>query len=107
MFKTPGPDEAGNVILTSVNDREEDSTCVPLEDNKPLIDSKTEALPDKGTKFLKLTNNVEGVLWGTEEGNMDETVALPTIGASQSKKEINSLVPITSCLDLLVLTTTE
>ena len=40
-------------------------------------------------------------------GNMEEIVALPTIGASQSTNAVNSLVPVTSCRDLRVLTTTE
>jgi hypothetical protein len=53
-----------------------------LEDNDPLTENSTCALAETGTKFLKATNNVVAVLWGTEVGNMEEIAALPTMGAS-------------------------
>jgi hypothetical protein len=46
------------------------------------MENSTKALADIGTKFPKLMNNVVEVLCGTVLGNIDETNALPTMGAS-------------------------
>ena len=62
MPKRAGPSEAGNLILTRVKVRKEMSTCTFPEDNEPLMEKTMDALPDKGTKFLKVKNNVVGVL---------------------------------------------
>ena len=59
---TKGTENAGNAILTSVEERDVNSTAQSVEGDDPLMENSMTALPEMGTKFPKLTNNVEEVL---------------------------------------------
>jgi hypothetical protein len=59
---TKGTENAGNAILTSVEERDVNRTAQSVEGDDPLMENSMTALPEMGTKFPKLTNNVEEVL---------------------------------------------
>jgi len=73
----------------------------------PLTDNDICALLKTGTKFFRFTKRIESVLCGTDVGKIDVIAAFPTIGASYTRSVLISLIPETSCRDLLVLTIAE
>ena len=107
IFNNAYPAYAGNWTVTSVDERVEKIVWQMIEGRDPLADKRTCVLPATGTKFFKETYKVVGVLWSTAVGKIEAMAAFPTIGVSYSKNVTTSLIPVTSCLDLLVLRITE